>query len=211
MTEEEEDVRLSAFEKVIPYHCLMNPQVELFALFEAFDRTSKTSILEIGTFKGATSAAFALAFPQARVTTIDLPDPRQTVWNPQDGAQTAVALREIGVQGVEEVRMSSSNLGEWVKVGRRFDMVFVDGDHSTEQVVSDALHALDLLTPGGSVVLHDYTDPQDDSRPCWTLLVYAAVEEVLRRLPGVVRKRLPGWLVELRWRDEQSRRLDPVS
>lgn len=193
------DLRLhDVLASVLPYHCLMDPATELSDLFDAFERTGARTILEIGTYKGATAAAFGLAFPEARVTTIDLPEPEKTSWNPLDSKLTGGAIRVLGVKNVDEVRMSSANLGAWVSAGRRFDMIFVDGDHSTEGVARDILYALDLLAPGGCVVAHDYTDLSDSKRPPWTVSVYEGVEEVLRRRPGTARRRLAGWLVELR-------------
>lgn len=195
----EKDFRLhEVLAAVLPYHCLMNPTVELAALFDSFERTGARSFLEIGTYKGATAAAFALAFPEATVTTIDLPEPTETVWNPQESSETGVALRDLGIKRVEEVRMSSAALDNWTGERRRFDMIFVDGDHSRDSVVRDLMNALDLLAPGGCVVAHDYTDASDTHRPDWTIGVYEAVEEVLRRRPDIERRRLDGWLVELR-------------
>lgn len=188
----------AALAAVLPYHCLMDPHSELPALFAAFERTGARTVFEIGTYKGATAAAFGIAFPKAHVTTIDLPDPSQTMWNPLDTKQTGEAVRTLDVKNVTQVRMSSDNLGTWVAEGRKFDMVFVDGDHSTEGVVRDVAFALDLLAPGGCVIVHDYTDTADAKRPPWTVSVYDGIEEVLRRRPGTERRRLAGWLVELR-------------
>lgn len=37
----------------------------------------------------------------------------------------------------------------------KFDLVFVDGDHSAGQVLKDCLNALDHLAEGGTIVTHD--------------------------------------------------------
>jgi hypothetical protein len=36
-----------------------------------------------------------------------------------------------------------------------FDLIFIDGDHSAKQVMVDLEHALAVLNPGGTIVLHD--------------------------------------------------------
>lgn len=44
-------------------------------------------------------------------------------------------------------------------VGPRFDLVFIDGDHSAEQVYKDVLNALSVLTPNGLIACHDTYPP----------------------------------------------------
>jgi predicted O-methyltransferase YrrM len=39
---------------------------------------------------------------------------------------------------------------------RRFDLVWIDGDHSAEAVTHDVQWALKLLKPGGTLACHDY-------------------------------------------------------
>ena len=41
----------------------------------------------------------------------------------------------------------------------RFDIVFIDGNHTGEQVTRDILNALDHLEPGGVILLHDMNPP----------------------------------------------------
>lgn len=41
----------------------------------------------------------------------------------------------------------------------RFDMVFIDGGHTGDQVERDILNALDRLTPHGVILLHDINPP----------------------------------------------------
>lgn len=204
MTELEMD-RHDIIAQVALFHCLKDPPSELMALFEAFDRTAAQTILEIGTFRGATAAAFGLAFPEAKITTIDLPDTTKTPWNSQPSSEVGKALRELDVKNVWPVRMPSSELGKWVAEGRRYDLVFVDGDHSRAGVLSDLRFAAQLLNPGGVIVAHDYTEPGDYApeewrRPAWTIDVYDAVQEFLVESSEFERRRLVGWLVEMRRR-----------
>lgn len=42
-----------------------------------------------------------------------------------------------------------------------YDCIFIDGDHSKEQVMKDIMNSLDCLTPGGCLVLHD-TNPVNE-------------------------------------------------
>jgi hypothetical protein len=38
-----------------------------------------------------------------------------------------------------------------------FDLVFIDGDHAYESVLSDAILCRELVKPGGTLVFHDYS------------------------------------------------------
>lgn len=67
---------------------------------------------------------------------------------------------------------------------RKFDLIFIDGDHHTEAVARDLAHGLAALTPGGVLVLHDALPPaetytREEDRPAnggaWTGGVWEAV------------------------------------
>lgn len=59
------------------------------------------------------------------------------------------------------------------------DLVFVDGSHAYSYVVSDSAKALELVTPGGLVLWHDYAGPRHAPG------VYRALNELAQRLPLV--------------------------
>jgi hypothetical protein len=41
-------------------------------------------------------------------------------------------------------------------LAKKFDFIFIDGDHSYEGVENDTLKAFKLLKPGGVIMWHDY-------------------------------------------------------
>lgn len=51
---------------------------------------------------------------------------------------------------------SRQALPELLAAGRRFDLIFIDGDHSAAAVSFDALWARHLVTPHGVIAFHDY-------------------------------------------------------
>lgn len=65
--------------------------------------------------------------------------------------------RKVGVdissESAATVVMSSDNFFSSNK--EKFDLVFVDGDHDGEQVFTDVMNALDILSDGGTIVMHD--------------------------------------------------------
>lgn len=48
---------------------------------------------------------------------------------------------------------------------RKYDMIFLDGDHAEPVVYEEISRALELLNPGGMILLHDYFP---DMRPLWS-------------------------------------------
>ncbi len=73
---------------------------------------------------------------------------------------------------------------------RRFDLIFIDGDHRAESAARDIENALKTLTPGGAVVIHDALPPAETftreedrkaNKGSWTGGVW---EAVLRHFAG---------------------------
>jgi hypothetical protein len=42
-----------------------------------------------------------------------------------------------------------------LNIGQRYDLIFIDGLHTAEQVALDCMNALQILSPGGFIVCHD--------------------------------------------------------
>jgi predicted O-methyltransferase YrrM len=192
--EDERDQKI--VQKVVGYHCLKDPAVEIPDLFDTFRATPAKRFLEIGTWQGATCSAVALAFPEAEIWTVDLPNPEKTQWNPQKKALTGLAYRRLGLQRrIKQLWMHSRELSRF-HGKEKFDLIFVDGDHSQPGCFSDLETVRNLLSDEGLIVVHDYTDEKDTDRPPWTKWVHAAVQGFCDH-HGFVTERLGGWLVAL--------------
>jgi predicted O-methyltransferase YrrM len=184
--------------KLMAYHCFHEPEAEMAAVIETFAATRASAFLEIGTHKGFTSACISLAFPRARVVSVDLPDPTRTQWNPLARSLVGEAHRAFGLeQQIEQRFVDSAELWRFAGKGESFDLVFVDGDHSPHAVFRDLILAADLVPRNGGVVLaHDFTDTHEAWRPDWTVGVQQAVDQFLEVRP-FRKRRLPGLLVAL--------------
>lgn len=72
------------------------------------------------------------------------------------GAMSA-NLGAYGVSDRVEIRrqFSMDALPQLVAEGRRFDLIFIDGDHTANGVQFDIEHALMLIRPQGVIAVHD--------------------------------------------------------
>jgi len=48
--------------------------------------------------------------------------------------------------------------------GTTFDLIFIDGDHRCRQAIQDIGNALNCLTPGGTIVVHDCNPENEDAQ-----------------------------------------------
>ena len=98
----------------------------------------------------------------------------------------------VGVDPVEGGTVCATSDMYFASCARTFDLVFVDGLHSADQVVRDVRNALAVLNPGGCVVLHDCKPlfeaeamfPMPPGVACWNGTVWQAVAH-LRTLADV--------------------------
>jgi hypothetical protein len=140
----------------------------LFLLNLAKGRQVKR-ILEVGTYRGRTTAAFHLNCPEAVIVSYDiqvLDSPyRRTLQN-----QPNIQLRNA----------SFADSAETLRKEPPFDLIFVDGSHRMEYVIADSRLALEILAPGGIIVWHDYR-PNDYRTP--ELRVPEGLEVIRKTVP----------------------------
>lgn len=135
---------------------------ELVVLARLARESEPSSIFEIGTFDGRTTLALAMNAPDANVFTLDLPPTEQTKMNIEPGERVFVDKPMSGArfQGTPESARITQLYGD----SATFDfkpyaaqLVFVDGSHAYDYVLSDADRALSLVGNGpGVLVFHDY-------------------------------------------------------
>jgi SAM-dependent methyltransferase len=125
-------------------------------------------IFEIGTFDGRTTANLAANVAEGgHVYTLDLP--------PGEVNRTAMRIEPVERKYVQKQGVAHRPLGELEsRVTRLFgdsavfdaspyagsmDLVFVDGSHAYDYVLSDTRLAMRLIRPGGTIIWHDYASP----------------------------------------------------
>lgn len=145
--------------------------------------TGAKKILEIGTYDGRTALNLAANAPgDGTVTTMDLPPD----WN--HGLAIDVPHHAVNATGVPPTSLKyrdtpyahkvrqvygDSAVLDWSTLGGMFDLIFIDGCHSYDYVMSDTSKALNTVRPGGLVIWHDYGMIEDVSK---------GVDEIARRI-----------------------------
>ena len=107
-------------------------------------------VLEIGSAYGYSTCALALV-----AESVVAIDPHFT--HGSEGALNA-NLNAYGVRDKVDIRVGFSQAILPQLAFYRYDLVWIDGDHTAEVVEHDVQWALKLLKPGGHIACHDYDE-----------------------------------------------------
>ena len=109
-------------------------------------RESATSVLEMGSWEGR-SAIFSLNyFPNAKLTIIDVSIRKPLLENLAPFMNRVETLQGTSTMGLETLRLAD----------RKFDFIYIDGEHSEAQTMIDSILSWQLLKVGGVVIWDDY-------------------------------------------------------
>jgi len=137
---------------------------ELIAICKIARFKRPSIVFEIGTYLGGTTLQLA-ANSSAEVYTLDLPppghmdhvepqivDPELDVYPDQPG------VRFKGSPYANRIHqlLGDSRTLDFTPYYNSVDLVFVDGSHHYDCVLSDSRHALKMMSRGGAVIWHDY-------------------------------------------------------
>jgi len=120
-------------------------------------------VLEVGTHVGGSTLHIALALRKiaqnAKVMTVDIVDvndPSTGPWRKFGLPMAPVTCAEqLGCKQLVEFRAAPA-LEFMAETGDRFDLIFLDGDHSAPAVYREVSAALRILNEGGVILLHDF-------------------------------------------------------
>jgi len=118
---------------------------------------SGQDVLEIGGAYGFSAVTMALGGAQS-ITSID-PHGGET-WL---GDTLSTMRRNLDAYGVtDQVQIlaaySQVEMPRLREAGRKWSMIFIDGDHRGTSAETDIANAFDLITPGGVICVHDYLE-----------------------------------------------------
>jgi predicted O-methyltransferase YrrM len=139
------------------------------ALFYVVKALRPTSVLEIGSHVGAStahiSAAMAAGSRLVTVDTHDVNDGPDAYWR-TFGLQRSPRQMLGELNNDLDVRfVKSDSITFLKKTELRFDLVFLDGDHSKGTVIQEVPKSLGVLNENGVILLHDYFP---DGKPLWS-------------------------------------------
>lgn len=127
-------------------------------------RLAPLRIFEFGTFTGSTTRAIILnAPPTSEIWTLDL-DLRArksaaglNSWNKKvDDGIIGKYFREIEESSRIHQLFSNSLDFDTKPFRASMDLIFVDASHSYPYVVNDTAKAFEMISPGGTILWHDY-------------------------------------------------------
>jgi len=149
----------------------------LHALAQRFHAQSEF-IVEIGSYRGSSLSVLALALDGvASATPLISIDPH--LEQPVNQERARLTLREIGQEKrLIQIPARSDDAVGLLRPGGA-SLIFIDGDHSYEQVVADIRNYDEILTPGGCLVMHDYGFGAHTNGPDPHPGVRRAVDELL--------------------------------
>jgi predicted O-methyltransferase YrrM len=144
-----------------PYSEMNGMWSEHLVFFAALSHSSFSinEILEIGTFKAETTLILSRLFPSASIVSIDLSKENlieSDIYNYlfsdiERAIQNRTELVELG-GNIEFLEMNSLELISW---DRKFDLIWVDGDHLSPVSILDIYNSLRMLTDNGIVLCDD--------------------------------------------------------
>jgi predicted O-methyltransferase YrrM len=132
--------------------------------------------LEVGTHIGISTIHIAAALRSCEIednqirelTTVDIRDVNSTSnmpWKEYGMVHSPLQMiKELGFEGFVKF-VTSRSVDYAAGCNRKFDFVFLDGDHAAATVYAEIPLMLKLLNNGGVIVLHDYFP---DGKPLWS-------------------------------------------
>ena len=133
--------------------------IEIFCYYLPEDLTKSFSYLEIGSYEGLSTLNILLNYPNSKVTTIDLWDQSNI-----NSESLDVNFNEIEKRFDENLRDYKFNkikkdsviaLRELLNKNVYFDLIYIDGSHNGEDILSDAIESYKLLNVGGIIIFDD--------------------------------------------------------
>jgi predicted O-methyltransferase YrrM len=126
-------------------------------------RDRSLRILEIGSWEGRSALFFLNFFPHSTIVCVD------TFVGSSEETHRYLLKEGLAIEGcfdrnladyarrVEKIKnRSAPALERMIAEGRKFDLIYIDGDHTYDGVMSDSTGAWGLVAAGGIIIWDDY-------------------------------------------------------
>ena len=153
-------VILSFSFKIFSYHDdWLSWHYHLFVGLKDYFEDKKINILEIGTASGAFTNFISKVYDDHQITTISLGEneiPLSEFGGDEERKRKFLELRNknLNRKNINFVKSNSINIKKYF-YGKKFDLIWVDGDHLNPQVTIDIVNSLDLLNNDGIICTDD--------------------------------------------------------
>jgi len=148
-------------------------------------RSAVHSILEIGSWEGQSATFWLDFFPDCRLTCLD-----HFQGSPKEHHGTEFASRLPGVEErfdlnmrpyanrVEKIKSHSTpGLNALKMQKRKFDLIYVDGNHERDEVMLDSILSWQCLSVGGIIIWDDYDmGGEDPDKPRSAIDMFIALQ-----------------------------------
>jgi predicted O-methyltransferase YrrM len=166
------------------------------ALSRVFNRADPLNILEIGSWEGRSALFLATYFPHAQLTAVD------TWAGSEEHLSSATAdlsdlsdlearfdhnLSLFSARVSKRKGMSSFVLPQLLGEEHRYDLIYVDGSHFADDVLSDAVAAWQMLSEGGVMIFDDFlwaAFPRRRANPVWAVSQFLSYRSGEYRILG---------------------------
>ena len=138
----------------LSFHDGASPITDMVLLRSLAAGIKDCDYLEIGTWRGE-SVANVSALARSCVT-LDLPEENLLKLGKDKNHLDQYAFFSKGLNNVHHIRQDSATF-DFGSLQKKFDLVFVDGDHHYKGVLNDTIKVLPLLKDENSIIVwHDY-------------------------------------------------------
>lgn len=133
----------------------------LFVGLKNYFGNKKIDILEIGTHNGNFSNFISKVYDESYVTTIDLDESDKQFINTYGRNEKEkfdeylkIRNKNLNRKNIDFIKLNSLNIKKHFNK-KKFDLIWVDGDHLNPQVTIDIINSLDLLNNNGIICTDD--------------------------------------------------------
>ena len=155
-------------------------------LGKIFNRTDPVRILEIGSWEGRSTLFFLTYFTQGHLTAVDQWDFSENHVNVEHHYDTALDSRNsearfdgnLAPYAARLTKRKGSSLHvlpQLLDECERFDVIYVDGSHFADDVLTDGINAWRLLKQGGVMIFDDLLwacYPRARANPAWAINLF---------------------------------------
>jgi len=150
------------------FTCNIPVWLYLFKKYNLIKR-NRLKILEIGSYEGMSALFLLETFPQANITCVDLwgnfskstleKDKQNSYFTYQDKMSTEKKF-DLNIKPyrkrIKKIRAKSLSFFSKQNESTNYDLIYIDGSHYVDDVLTDAVLAFNLLKEDGILIFDDY-------------------------------------------------------